>query len=138
MVDKLDNILNVHAEALRLRAQRQQVIASNMANADTPNYKAVDFKFADALRAATGMGSAQLPATQLVRSAPGHLAPQGSKGGMPVQMLYRTPIQASVDGNTVNADGERARFADNAVRYEASLRFLNQQLKTMLSAVQNQ
>lgn len=138
MIGKLDQALRVQGEALRLRAQRQEMLASNLANSDTPHYKAVDFRFSDALRAATGMPSAKLPAPALVQTARGHMTPKGAGAGAAsgAEVLYRTQTQSSVDGNTVDADVERANFADNAVRYEASLRFLNGQVKTLLSAVQ--
>lgn len=112
MIDRLDEYLSVQTTALRLRAERQGVIASNIANADTPNYKAVDFDFAKALDGA-------------LRHSP---------GATPT-MLYRNPTQDALDGNTVDMDGERARFADNAVRYEASLKLLNAQIRTMLTAL---
>jgi flagellar basal-body rod protein FlgB len=114
MIDRLDEYLSVQSTALRLRAERQGVIASNIANADTPNYKAVDFDFAKALDGAL----------------------RGGKGAAPApSLLYRNPIQDAIDGNTVDMDGERARFADNAVRYEASLKLLNAQIRTMLAAL---
>ena len=114
----LDSYLQFNTEALKLRSYRQELIAANMANGDTPNYKAVDIDFTQALKAAT--------------ESPGRGAP-----GAPA-LLYRTPAQASLDGNTVEMDAERAKFADNTVRYEAAMRFLNGQLRTMLAAVQGQ
>lgn len=145
MISKLDEALKFQTEALRLRAQRQEVIASNLANADTPGYQSADFKFADALRQAAGVQNTQSASTVaapaspgLLRTAAGHIGTGGGSGGFTVQTMYRIPTQAAVDGNTVDADTERARFADNAVRYEASLRFLNGQLKTLLSAIQSQ
>lgn len=135
MIGQLDNLLHVQSEALKLRAQRQEVIASNLANSDTPNYKAMDFKFSDALRQAVGMPGTQGAAPALVQTSGGHMNAQGSTLST-VQLLYRTPMQASVDGNTVDMNIEQANFGDNAVRYEASLRFLNGQIKTMLSAIQ--
>lgn len=136
MIGKLDAALHVQSEALKLRAQRQEALAANLANADTPNYKAVDFKFSDALRQAVGMpGGSQLSTVSMARTSAAHLAPQGSTLST-AQLLYRTPTQAAVDGNTVDMNVEQANFADNAVRYEASLRFLNGQIKTLLSAIQ--
>lgn len=119
MLNRLDDMLNFHTQALRVRDQRQQVLASNIANADTPNYKAVDFDFGAALREATSARPG---------SAPG--AAQNP------QLLYRTPGQAALDGNSVEADAERAKLADNAIRYEAALRVLTGKIKTMLSAIQ--
>jgi flagellar basal-body rod protein FlgB len=119
MVKGLDEMMRVQVEALRLRSYRQEVLAANLANADTPNYKAVDFDFGTALREATSARPG---------SAPG--AAQNP------QLLYRTPGQAALDGNSVEADAERAKLADNAIRYEAALRVLTGKIKTMLSAIQ--
>lgn len=129
MIGKLDEHLSFGATALRLRAERQQVLASNIANADTPGYKAVDFDFGRALAQAmapSGSGPA-------AAASPGHLPLRGTAGAP--AMLYRAPSQASLDGNSVELDAERAQFADNAIRYEASLRFLNGQIKTLMSAI---
>ena len=139
MIGKLDQALQFNSNALRLRAERQQVLAANIANADTPGFKAVDFDFGRALEAA-GRSSAATPrlTANLTASAPGHFG--GAAGSTSVStsavLAYRTPSQGSIDGNSVEMDVERARFADNAVRYEASLKFLNGQIKTILSAIQ--
>lgn len=118
MIDRLDEMLRFQTDALKLRAQRQTLLAANIANADTPNYKAVDFDFAKALASAQANGGV------------------GSDEAQPPQTLYREPSQASLDGNTVDMDAERGQFADNTVRYEAALRVLSAQLKTMLAAIQ--
>jgi len=138
MNDKLDGVLAFHAEALKLRARRQELIASNLANADTPNYKAKDFDFGAALARATGAApapGASASVAALARTQAGHLEARAT-GIEGTPLLYRTPTQPSVDGNTVDGDAERARFADNAVRYEAALRFLNGKIKTLLAASQ--
>ena len=119
MVKGLDEMMRVQVEALRLRSYRQEVLAANLANADTPNYKAVDFDFGAALREATAMRPGSAPN-----------AAQNPK------LLYRTPGQAALDGNSVETDAERAKLADNAIRYEAALRVLTGKIKTMLSAIQ--
>jgi flagellar basal-body rod protein FlgB len=134
MLNRLDDLLNFHTQALRVRDQRQQVLASNIANADTPNFKArdVDFKTAlqGALQAAPAAGGAALATT-----APGHLA--GAPGlAAEAGLLYRTPAQGSVDGNTVDLDAERAAFADNAIHYEFNLTRLSQQIKGMMAVIQ--
>ncbi len=137
MIGKLEDTLQFHQQALELRAFRQQLLASNIANADTPGYKARDIDFANALKAAIGGESQGVGPTQ---TAPRHLGgnPGGGSSGLisERQALYRTPTQPSIDGNTVEMDNERAQFADNAVRMEASLTFLNGQIKTMLAAIQ--
>ncbi len=134
MLNRLDDMLNFHTQALRVRDQRQQVLASNIANADTPNYKARDLDFKSALQGAL-QGAPAAGGAGLATTAPGHLA---GKPGLAAEagLLYRTPAQGSVDGNTVDMDAERAAFADNAVHYEFNLTRLNQQIKGMLAAIQ--
>lgn len=132
MKSSLDHILDFHEKALGLRAQRQQMIASNIANADTPNYKARDIDFRAAMDAAQG---GRTPSGGLARTTAGHLpGTGGAVAGVP--LLYRATVQASIDGNTVDMDVERAHFADNALRYEANLTFISSQIKTMLAAIQ--
>ncbi len=105
--------------ALGVRAYRQQLIASNIANADTPGYQAVDIDFKEALNLAlSGSGMAPL---SLAATAPGHLAGSNVSTLPPFPLKYHTPSQASADGNTVEMDVERAKFAENAVMYEYSL-----------------
>lgn len=137
MLDRITGTLDFNAQALKLRAERQQVIAGNIANADTPGYKAVDFDFSRALSEATATQSAG--ASTLATSSAGHLASArafGSDGAARLQ--YRTVGQPSMDANTVDTDVEQARFADNTVRYEASLKFLNGQIRTLMSAITGQ
>jgi flagellar basal-body rod protein FlgB len=122
MVNKLDELLNFHSQALGLRAMRQQILASNIANADTPGYKARDIDFRQALKAAIDAPSAQPGAPATAAAEP--------------QILYRTVVQPSADGNTVDMDVERAQFAENAARYEANLTFLNGRIRSMLAAIQ--
>jgi len=156
MLDKMTNQLNFHGNALVLRGERQRAIASNIANADTPGYVARDFKFGDALREATGVTSSATgtPGAAITRLAtsgsyvtagttdPHHIPlptvnsitsidRQGALG-------YAVQTQPSLDNNSVDLDRERANFVDNAVRYEATLRFINGNAKTMLSAIQGQ
>ena len=118
MIDPLDQMMQFQTNALTLRAQRQTLLAANIANSDTPNYKAVDFDFAKALSSAQSAADTGSPTA-------------------PPEVLYREPSQASLDGNSVDMDAERAQFADNTVRYEAALRVLGAQIKTMLAAVQD-
>jgi flagellar basal-body rod protein FlgB len=134
MIDKLTQALDFNAQALQLRAKRQELLASNIANADTPNYKAADFDFATALKAATNQQQTTVPAGLSVTDA-GHVGAKVA-GNLATPMLYRSAVQPSIDGNTVDMDTERTQFTDNAVRYEAAMRFLNGQIKTILSAIQ--
>jgi flagellar basal-body rod protein FlgB len=122
-----------HQTALNLRAARQELIASNIANADTPNYKARDIDFASAMKGALqGSGDA----LAVAKTAPGHLAGTANESVMGAPVMYRKPVQPSADGNTVDMDVERAQFADNALRYEASVRFISDKAKDVLAALQ--
>lgn len=123
----IDSALGIHAQALQVRSRRTEVLASNLANADTPNYKAKDIDFKAALQQAQA-GYTPLKATHAV-----HIQPGG--GNSPGELLYRVPEQASLDGNTVDTHVEQAEFARNAVQYQASLTFLGGRLKTLLSAI---
>ncbi len=123
---KLDELFRFSQNALNLHAHRQQLIASNIANADTPGYKARDIDFAAALKnAEAAQGKAQAPALRKPDAAP-----------LGADVLFRSAVQRSVDGNTVDLDVERAQFAENAVRYEAQLMFINSRIKSMLAAIQ--
>lgn len=134
MVSKLDNALRFHEQALGLRAQRQQVLAGNIANADTPHFKARDFDFASTLKEA--MAGNKVGDLQLATTAAGHIP--GAASGGPARLMYRTETQSSVDGNTVDMDIERSQFAENSVYYEAGLTFLTGKIKTLMSAMQSQ
>jgi flagellar basal-body rod protein FlgB len=135
MIDRLDRELQFHQLALRVRGQRQELLASNIANADTPHYKARDLDFRTALDSArSGRSDGPL---QMARTADGHLPGQS---GSPFEgaIRYRNEYQPSADGNTVNMDVERAAFAENAVQIEAMLTFINGKFKTMGEALRNQ
>lgn len=139
MIDRLTRALDFNAQALLLRAERTRVLASNIANADTPNFKARDFDFSAALAQATGVQSSARTASPLVpvRSAQGHLTGAGGTVATPT-LLYRTPLQTSLDANSVDMNMERAAFADNTLRYEASLRFISGQIRTLMTAINGQ
>jgi len=137
MIGKLDEALRFHQTALSLRAERQQVLASNIANADTPNYKARDVDFNSALKQAMSQGGEA--ATALTKTSSAHLGGAHvatTASGVP--LLYRTTVQGNVDGNTVDMDVERNQFADNALRYEAGITFAGGELKKLLTAIQGQ
>jgi flagellar basal-body rod protein FlgB len=144
MLDSLTNSLDFNAKALVLRAERQRTIAGNIANADTPGYAARDFSFADALRDATGGGGggAGLAGGAAGGRTDARHIPLGGAGaagaGGSIAAGYAVQTQPTLDGNSVDLDRERAAFADNAVRYEATLRFINGEGKTMLAAIQGQ
>jgi len=131
-----DSLFGVHAAALSLGRQRMDVLASNLANADTPRYLAKDIDFDRALAAQTAVADADADAERLQTSNPLHLASAG-EGGAPEQ-VWRTPLQPSADGNTVDAQVEQAQFADAAVRYQASLNFLDGRVRALLTAITGQ
>ena len=129
-----DSVLGVHEKALHLRAMRSEVLASNIANADTPNYKARDLDFRQALSGALG---AKGDALALKTTSQRHIAGAASNP-LEAALKFRTEEQGAVDGNTVNMDVERSAFAENSVHYQASLTFINGMLTTMQRAIQNQ
>ena len=133
MSSRIDQMLQFQQTALNLRAARQELIASNIANADTPNYKAKDIDFASALQGALSGSGEKL---QVAVTSPLHLAGATGESVMGAPVLYRKPLQPSADGNTVDMDVERAQFADNALRYEASVKFISDDVKDVLSALQ--
>ena len=135
MIGKLDEMLRFNEAALGLRAQRQQLLASNIANADTPGYKARDIDFNQALSAALTKDQQQA-GTPMMKTASQHLQASQPDIFAGTALQYRGVVQGSVDGNTVDMDVERNAFADNSIRYEASLTFLNGQLKGLLAAIQ--
>ena len=134
MLEQMTARLDFHGKALMLRSQRQQVLASNIANADTPGYVARDFDFAQALQKATGAQASEGVALTDAR----HLSLQGPAGSPRADLAYAVQTQPSQDRNTVDLDRERANFVDNTVRYESTLRFINGHVKTMLSAITGQ
>jgi flagellar basal-body rod protein FlgB len=131
MISKLDKTLNFHHQALGLRAERQELLASNIANSDTPNFKAKDIDFSGLLREKLAATS---PASALNTTSPSHIS-HGKNSGIN-NTLYRVPLQPSIDGNTVDMDSERTRFADNSIKYDASITFINMQLRNLLTAMQ--
>ncbi len=128
MIPRLTAALDFQSQALVLRAERQRVIAGNIANADTPGYQARDFDFATALRDATGGVRAGHGIAQGVA---------GQAGGAAPQLQYRSATQNNLDGNTVDMDRERSAFVDNAVRYETTLRFVTGSLRTLQDAMKS-
>jgi flagellar basal-body rod protein FlgB len=126
-MQRLTDALDFQTQALVLRAERQRLIASNIANADTPGYVARDMDFARALREATGQASAVAPTA----TKQGHLQVAGGARAEP-NLLYTRPVQSNLDGNSVDMDRERA-----TVKYEATLRFINGTVRTMLDAMKS-
>ncbi|MFN3861290.1 MAG: flagellar basal body rod protein FlgB [Roseateles sp.] len=133
MLNRLTDSLNFQTQALMLRAERQRLLASNIANADTPGYQARELDFARALREATGEVATPgaLAATQR-----GHITPlAGARSDSAKEFALQA--QTSLDSNGVDMDRERASFADNSVKYEATLRFINGSVRTTLDAMKS-
>jgi flagellar basal-body rod protein FlgB len=135
---KLDDYMRFNETALSLRSSRQSVIASNIANADTPNYKARDIDFTSALQAAMDKSDPNAQQSLKTTAAKHFPNPPQVAGTLAdgTPLLYRGVVQGAVDGNTVDMDVERNQFADNAIRYEAGITAINGQIKSMLAAIQ--
>lgn len=133
MTDRLDDHFRFNQLSLGVRAQRQQVLATNIANADTPNYKARDLDFSSQLQAASARFASA--ASGVAQTHAAHLSTQATAGR--AALLYRIARQDSIDGNTVEPDTERALFADNALRYEAGVSAVNGKIKDLLAVLQS-
>lgn len=134
MINKLDKELNFHQHALSLRVARQELLSSNVANADTPHFKAKDIDFASVLREKLAASPTQ-STVNLDSTSPLHFnsAVEGILGD---SVLYRVPLQPSADGNTVDMDLERTQFADNSIKYDASISFINNEFRNLMLAMQ--
>ena len=128
----LDKTLSFNQRALAVFNRRSEVLAANLANADTPNYKARDIDFQAALRGAMGSGKS-LPLTV---TQPGHIRAGGGEGRE--ELLYRVPHQPAVDGNTVETAEEQARFSENAMRYLAEVRFTGDKIRGIKRAIKGE
>ncbi|ATM87346.1 flagellar basal body rod protein FlgB [Yersinia enterocolitica] len=134
MLDKLDNELRFQQGALQLLSQRQDILASNIANVDTPGYLARDIDFSQQLKDAVENNIKTTGDVSLTLTSGKHIpaiAPSINND----QLLYRIPDQPSADGNTVDMDRERVNFADNTIKYQTSLTILSSQLKNMMSVI---
>ena len=139
MALNLDSYLGVHADALRLREQRTELLARNLANADTPGYKARDLDFRAAMAATSGQSDGgTLQATQPRHYGTSADASALEPGSTEAFLRYRTPLAPSLDGNTVDAQLEQAAFADNAVHYQATLSFLSSKFRSLMTAITGQ
>ena len=122
------NPFSHHEQALTLRALRNEILSSNIANADTPHYKARDIDFASALGDAGGSRLSLRKTNELHQSA-------WTTNRLGAEVKYRLPMQSTLDGNTVETDVEQALFAENTVRYRASLTFLSGQIQGLRYAI---
>lgn len=127
-----DSALGIHADALRIRSQRAELLASNLANADTPNYKARDIDFQSAMKMASSNQNTGMVATNAK-----HFHTSNSRFESPA-IQYRTSMQDSLDGNTVDEQIEQAQFMQNSVQYQASLNFLGGKFKGLLTAIRGE
>ena len=126
-----ENVFGIHEQALLLHGQRVGVLAMNLANADTPNYKARDIDFT-AVLAHTERAPLPMNTTQAA-----HIGM--NDGAAPTaELKYRNPYQASLDGNTVEMPVEQAAFSENNVRYQASLMFINLKIAELQLAINGQ
>lgn len=147
MQTSLDSYLGIHAQALTLEAKRNEMLAANLANVDTPNYKARDLDFKAALAAAAGPSTSgsSAAATSSLALRPGNASTQAAlaAGGSTssntsidaASVKYRVPMAPSLDGNTVDEQLEQSAFAENTVRYQATLTFLNNALRNLMTAI---
>jgi flagellar basal-body rod protein FlgB len=151
MRTSLDNYLGIHPQALQLEAKRNELLAANLANVDTPNYKARDIDFKTALSAASGESSSSASGTASTltlrttgTSGPAAAAAGGvsaagadaASGGVDSSAVkYRTPMASALDGNTVDEQLEQSAFAENSVRYQASLQFISGALRDLMTAI---
>ncbi|MEH6825199.1 MAG: flagellar basal body rod protein FlgB [Motiliproteus sp.] len=134
MAISFDSALGIHPQALLLRTQRAEILASNIVNADTPNYKARDIDFKGILN-----GALKQQASSLAMSA----TQSGHQGGainpdFAAEMMFRTPLQPSLDGNTVDVQQEQAEYAKNALAFQASFTFLNKKMTGLMAAIKGE
>lgn len=130
-----DSALGIHEKALGFRAQRAEVLANNIANADTPNYKARDLDFASVLAEQSARN--QQGSAGLARTNSRHIAAEGVSTGS-ASLAYRIPSHASIDQNTVDVQVEQSTYAENAVNFQASFTFLNSKFKGLVSALRGE
>ena len=132
----LDSYLGVQQDALKVQSKRMEVLAKNLANVDTPNYKAQDIDFKTALAQAGSPGAA----LSLATTSSNQIGNSATTGDIDTSgaLKYRVPLAPSLDGNTVDAQMEQAAFADNTVRYQATLTFLTGSLKDLMTAITGQ
>jgi flagellar basal-body rod protein FlgB len=133
MAINFDKALGIHEQALQLRQKRNEVLAANIANADTPGYKAQDLDFRALLSQSVGNGDQPQLALKVTNAGHQRI---GGADALSASLKYRMPYQPSSDGNTVETHVEQAEFADNAMRYQATLQFLGSRLSGMKSIIQ--
>ena len=128
----INSYLGVHAQALIVESRRTELLASNLAHADTPNFKAKDIDFKQALAAAASPSG---PTVSLLTTQPGHQGGSGASATDEPGVKFRVPMAPSLDGNTVDEQLEQSAFAENSVRYQATLTILNSKLRSLMTAI---
>ena len=136
MAISFDNALGVHEKALLIREQRAELLANNLANVDTPNFKARDLDFKAMVRDAIASRGASSGGAAMQRTEAGHIGQDGAEA--PGALLYRVPMQPSLDGNTVDENIEMANFSRNALDFQASLTFLQSSLRGLKTALRGE
>jgi flagellar basal-body rod protein FlgB len=134
MVAKFDSLFGIHADALPIREARAKILASNLANADTPNYKAQDLDFRAALLKQRGNPD-DLPTPGLKLTNSNHIAGFGGGISTADYLKYRNPTQPSLDGNTVETHIEKAKFMENGIQESVTLQFLDDEIKGLRDAI---
>ncbi|SEP03350.1 flagellar basal body rod protein FlgB [Aquisalimonas asiatica] len=135
MAISFDNAVGPHAAALKLRGERHQLLSENIANADTPNYKARDMDFRTALQQAE---NGQANSGGVMQTTHAQHIPSPNGDGTSADALYRVPNSPSLDGNTVESQVEQAQFAENTVKYRASLDFLGGRISNLVGAIRGE
>ena len=132
----LNAYLGVHADALKIRSERTEVLARNLANADTPGYQARDLDFKAALAQASGSPGAPIAMTT---THPNQISNAiDASGATTANLKYRIPLAPALDGNTVDVQMEQANFAENSVRFQATLTFLSGSFRGLMTAITGQ
>jgi flagellar basal-body rod protein FlgB len=134
----LDAYLGVHADALKLRSQRTEVLARNLANADTPGYQARDIDFKAALAQISGAGGVDAPVALKTTHTNQIATAVDASGETTANLKYRVPMAPALDGNTVDVQMEQANFAENSVHFQATLTFLNARFRSLMTAITGQ
>ncbi|MBI2791133.1 MAG: flagellar basal body rod protein FlgB [Gammaproteobacteria bacterium] len=127
----VNDMFGIHEQVLQLRGKRTEVLASNLANADTPGYQARDMDFKDILSEVDSQHT-----TGMVATNPRHIS--SAQEMMEPTLKYRVPLQSKLDGNTVDTQVETSKFAENTMKYMASLRFIDANIKNMLVAIRGE
>ena len=130
----LDNAFGIHQQALLLRSKRAEILAANLANVDTPGYSARDIDFKSAMRTTYSNLQTEHSYSDAKTNSDNHVLVNGQA----VELMYRNPMQPSVDGNTVDAQVEKSQFASNAIQYQVSLQLLTGKIKSLLTAIKGE